>query len=178
MIDASRYVASDHLRNGLPVTIRAIRPSDKEAVREAFDGLEGETIYMRFLSHRRELTKGDLRRVTEIDFVSEVGLVACVETPAGRDRIIGGGRYFVTDPSASMGEAEVAFVVEEDFQGLGLAGRLLHHLAVIAKTRGIRAFHAVTLSDNRSMLRVFERSRYPLTQKWEDGMLHVKMSLQ
>lgn len=176
MIEARHYRVDETLRGGVPVTIRAVRPDDKDALRDAFRGLEARTIYLRFFSHRKELTDEELRRATEIDFRREVGLVACVEERGG-DRIVGAGRYFADDGDGPAESAEVAFVVEEDFQGLGVAGRLLHHLAGIARARGIGTFHAVMLPENRAMLRVFERSGYPVSVSAGDGEVHATVLL-
>jgi GNAT superfamily N-acetyltransferase len=60
----------------------------------------------------------------------------------------------------SEDRAEVAFVVREDHQGLGIAGHLLGLLERIARENGYRAFSATVLRENMSMLRVFKK-RYP-----------------
>jgi RimJ/RimL family protein N-acetyltransferase len=176
MIDARHYRVDEALRSGLPVTIRSIRPDDKDALRDAFRGLEARTIYLRFFSHKKDLTDEELRQATEIDFRREVGLVACLRE-GNRERIIGAGRYFAQDPENHGSRAEVAFVVEEDFHGLGIAGRLLHHLATVARTQGIATFHAVVLPENRAMLRVFERGGFPLSVEAGDGEVHVTLVL-
>ena len=76
MIDDIRnYRAEERLKNGQPVTVRAIRPDDKERISRAFHNLEKESIYTRLFSHKTELTDGDLKKITEIDFEREVGLV-------------------------------------------------------------------------------------------------------
>jgi GNAT superfamily N-acetyltransferase len=59
--------------------------------------------------------------------------------------------------------AEVAFVVREDHQGLGIASHLLQTLERIARRNGFRGFRATVLSENVAMLRVFKK-RYPSLQ--------------
>ena len=59
-------------------------------------------------------------------------------------------------------KAEVAFMARNGYHGLGIAGRMLKHLAVIAKARGIVEFHAEVLSSNTGMLTVFKRSGFPI----------------
>ncbi len=176
MIEAESFRVEETLKNGTPLTVRAIRPDDKEALREAFRGLERRTIYLRFFSHKKDLTEEELRRATEIDFRGEVGLIACVEEH-GAERIVGAGRYFADDPDAPAGGAEVAFVVEEDFHGMGIAGLLLRHLAAVAQAQGIANLHAVVLPENRAMLRVFQRSGYPVSVTAGDGEVHVTLAL-
>jgi GNAT superfamily N-acetyltransferase len=61
------------------------------------------------------------------------------------------------------GKAEIAFVVREDFQGLGVATHLLEVLEKIAKENNFIGFSATVLSENTGMLRVFKK-RYPSTK--------------
>ena len=129
------------------MTIRAIRADDKERVVRAFHALERDSIYTRFFTAKRELTADDLRRLTEVDQVRDVALVATVGTD---EVLIGGGRYM-----SSGAAAEIAFTVEEDYQGQGIASRLLRHLARIGRGNGIAQFEAHVLAQNASMLGVF-----------------------
>ena len=72
---------------------------------------------------------------------------------AGQGIIVAGGRYVAIQP----GKAEVAFVVTDEYQGHGIGAALLRHLTLIARARGLYALFAEVLSENRPMLRVFEK---------------------
>jgi GNAT superfamily N-acetyltransferase len=65
------------------------------------------------------------------------------------------------DAAGAQRSAEVAFVVEEDYQGLGIASLTLRHLAAIAEDKGVVQFHAEVLQENRGMPAVFKRSGFP-----------------
>jgi GNAT superfamily N-acetyltransferase len=104
-----------------------------------------------------------------VDFVNHVALVA-VTQENGRSMIVGGGRY-VLRPR----EAEVAFVVVDQYQGRGVGGALMRHLAAIARAAGLQRFIAELLVENRAMLRLFEKSGLPVSTKREDGVLHVAL---
>jgi len=82
------------------------------------------------------------------------------------------------DAAGAQRSAEVAFMVEEDYQGLGIAGITLRHLAGIAKDKGIAQFHAEVLQENRGMLAVFKRSGFPMKQESAEGVVHVTLSLR
>jgi GNAT superfamily N-acetyltransferase len=102
-----------------------------------------------------------------------------VTTSAGAEEsVIGSGRYLATDAQGTGRTAEVAFVVDENHRRLGIASRLLSHLAEIARTRGIVAFEADVLAGNESMLAVFARSGLPMRQRREGGVVYLTLSLE
>jgi len=78
---------------------------------------------------------------------------------------------------AAAAAAEISFTIEEDFQGQGLAGKLLQHLATLARAQGIRRFVAETLLANQAMLAVFRRSGLPMQRRTVDGVVHVSLDL-
>jgi RimJ/RimL family protein N-acetyltransferase len=177
MIDDIRnYRAEERLKNGEPIIIRAIRPEDKGKIITAFENLERESIYTRLFSFKKELTDGDLKRITEVDFDNEVALV--VTHIVGNDEIIiGSGRYVITGETDQGPHAEVAFLVEEDFHGLGMAKTILRHLTAIARSRGLAAFEAEVLPGNKAMLTAFARSGLPMEQHHTGETVHITLSL-
>ena len=176
MIDAKNYSAQETLKNGLQVTIRSIRPDDGKALLAAFKELEERTVYLRFFGPKQEISSKELTEATEVDFVRTVALVTCMQNGVG-EKIIGAGRYIAFGDADPPDMAEVAFTVEEDYQGLGIAGKMLRHLAVIAKQKGIVQFHAEVLPQNKGMLAVFNRSGFPVKQEFAEGLAHVTLSL-
>ena len=164
------------LRNGTAVTIRHVRSDDRGRFARAFRGLERESVYTRFFRYiDEEPTEAQLTRATQPNPEWEVALV--VTTGAGDDEaIIAGGRYIVQNVTGKR-SAEIAFMVEEDYQGLGLAGRVLQHLVEIGRQQRIAFFEADVLSGNASMLRVFARSGLPMKQRREGDVIHIELSL-
>jgi GNAT superfamily N-acetyltransferase len=168
---------SETLRNGLAVTIRPLRADDRERVARAVRLLDRETVYLRLFSYRNELTESGLERIMRVDPEREIALV--VTTDAGADEIIiGSGRCFVAQQVDGSRTAEVAFVVEEDYQGLGIARRLLARFVEVARTKGISMLEADVLAENKAMLAVFARSGLPIRRRHEGGTVHVTLSLQ
>jgi GNAT superfamily N-acetyltransferase len=160
------------LKNGTVVTLRPLRADDRQRVAEAVHGLDPQTIYTRLFSHRKELTEAGLDRIMRVDDEREVVIVATTRSGAG-EAVIGGGRYIVT----GEGRAEIAFTVEEDYQGQGVAGRLFAALVEVARQRGIAVFEADVLAENPSMLRVFERTGLPMRKRTEGGIVHLELTL-
>jgi RimJ/RimL family protein N-acetyltransferase len=164
------------LKNGVNVSMRAIRPDDRERLARAFRNLDRESVYTRFFRYVLELTERDLKRATETDPEREVALVVTVGSGAD-EIIIGSGRYIVSETAGGGRSAEVAFMVEEDYQGLGIAGLILRRLAEIGRQRKISSFEAEVLAENSSMLRVFARSGLPMKKRRDGGVIHVELSL-
>ena len=163
------------LKNGQPVVLRELRPDDRERIAKAVRGLDAQTVYTRLFSHRKELTEAGLDRIMRVDPQREVVIVTTTGAGAA-EAIIGAGRCVVT-ADAPVRKAEIAFTVEEDYQGQGIAGRLLQVLAAVARDRGIAVFEADVLAENPSMLRVFERTGWPLRKHTEGGVVHLELAL-
>ena len=104
-----------------------------------YERLSDESVYLRFFSPVPRPTAVQLERLTNVDFHDRMVLVAELG-----DEIVAIARY----DRCGDGEAEVAFTVDDEQQGRGLATLLLEHLAVVARGNGIHVFLADTLSDN------------------------------
>ncbi|MBC7945979.1 MAG: GNAT family N-acetyltransferase [Burkholderiales bacterium] len=170
----SNYHVIEKLRDGTPICVRAIRPSDKALLETAFDRQSAETIYSRFFHFKRELSVCDLKNFTELDFENHVGLIATI-TENNEERLIGVGRFV---REASQDEAESAFIVDDEYQGRGAATSLLQHLVKLARRLGITRLKAYVQADNLNMLGVFERSELPLTKTVADGITHIVLRFE
>ena len=164
------------LRNGTSITLRAARPDDRERVANAFAQLDRETLYTRFFTYKNTLSAQELERIDTVDFVRDVMLVATTRS-GNVEIVIGSGRYIANDAPHGIPTAEVAFVVEEDYQGLGIATRLMSYLVSIARDCGFERFEADVLSGNKPMLGVFARTGLPMRQRREGGVIHVTLDL-
>ena len=176
MTDVRNYFVQETLKNGLQVTVRAIRPDDKDALLAAFKELDESTVYLRFFGPKPEISSKELKEATDVDFVRTIALVTCLQDSSG-EKIIGGGRYIAFGDAEPPDRAEVAFTVEEDYHGLGIASMILRHLSGIAKDKGIVQFHAEVLPENKGMLAVFNKSGFPIKQEYSEGVAHVTLSL-
>jgi GNAT superfamily N-acetyltransferase len=151
------------------VTIRAVRPDDKERIVKAFGALDRRSIYLRFFSQKKELSAKELQRITECDGASHAVLVATVGS-GDEETIVGLGEYVRTGTAA-----DIAFAVEEDFRGQGIASRLLQQLAHIARANGIGWFEADVLAENTPMLAVLRNSGLRMQTRQEKGVVHATL---
>src|SRR4029453_9388006 len=118
MSNVAAYLAKEALKDGNEVTIRAMRPDDKERLVKAFLHLEPQTIRTRFFYPKKILSEDDLHWLDEMGHGNHVGLVATVPSE-GDELVIGEGSYAVLGRTA-----EVGFTVAEAWQGQGVATRL------------------------------------------------------
>ena len=172
MSEAASFSATELLRNGRRVEIRALRPGDRDGLLAAANRTSDQSLYRRFFGVRRAFTEEEVASFVNIDFVDEVALVA-VMRESGREVVAGGGRYIVV----RSGTAELAFTVVDEFQGQGIASALLRHLTALARAAGLREFIAEVLPDNTAMLRVLERSGLRVQRKRESGVVHITLQL-
>ena len=175
MTSEADFTHRETLRNGLAVTIRSLKPDDRERVAAAIRALDAPSVYTRFFSHRT-LTESGLDRIMSVDPEHEVALLATI-LKGDEEIVVGSCRAVGSAGQRGPRTAEIAFVVEEDYHGLGIASRLLGQLARIAKERGFSAFEADVLTENKAMLNVFAKSGLPMRKRYEGGTVHVTLAL-
>lgn len=132
------------LPDGTPVLLRALEPSDGDALRAFHQGLSAQTAYHRFFCARGRLTDAEVEYFTHVDQRSRVALAAFAE-----DRLVAVARY---DRIPGSTDAEVACVVTDAWQGRGLGTTLLARLVEVARRSGVNRFVAETLLSNTRML--------------------------
>ena len=131
-----------------------------------------ETLYRRFFAPKRSFSEREIEYFLNVDFDRHVALAA-VLSEGGRQVIVGGARYIVSQP----GRAEVAFAVDDPHQKLGIATHLITHLIGIARAAALEALVAEVLADNAPMLKVFQRCGLAMTTRRERGVIHVTLIL-
>ena len=167
--DAPRHWEADVLlRDGRTAHIRPIRADDAELLVDFYSRVSDRSKYFRFFSPMPELSAKDVKRFTQVDHVTRVALVLLLS-----GRMIAVGRYDVVRP----GDAEVAFLVEDEHQGRGIAQVLLEHLAQAARERGVERFVAEVLPDNSRMIQTFRDAGYRVASEYEDGVLMLEFPI-
>jgi GNAT superfamily N-acetyltransferase len=165
--DLERDVVSDA---GTRYHVRPIRPDDAPRLVDFHHHLSSRSIYLRFFSFHPELSAAEVERFTCVDYVDRLALVAEVD-----DRLLGVGRF---DRKPGETEAEVAFVVADEYQHHGIGTLLLDELVRAARERGISTFRAETLCENRTMLDVFHHAGFPVTSSIEYGTVTLRFPIE
>jgi GNAT superfamily N-acetyltransferase len=159
-------------KNDVRVRFRPIKPSDEEEMRRLFYRFSDEAIYCRYFSPIQTMPHEKMQAYVNVDYrdvLSVVGLVG----PPGRGRIIAEARYA---RHKNKPYVDVAFVVDEEYQGLGIATYLFKTMARLAQQRGAKGITADVLATNQAMLKVFEKGGYPLKSRLEDGAYSLTIS--
>jgi GNAT superfamily N-acetyltransferase len=166
-IDAQRKVVG---RDARAVSIRVATPDDKEKLRKMFSRLSSKTIYRRFHLAYPHVPEQMLDLMSDVDHYDKEALFAVAE-----EEIVGHAMYVKL---ANSGDAEVAFVVEDEWQSKGVGKLLLDEIAEKARLRGIETFSGEVLGENRRAVgllnAVFAKVRYVT----RDGLYHFRVSLQ
>ena len=159
------------LRDGRAVALRPTRAGDMRAMQELFFRLSEEDVHTRFFHKLSSLTDKAAHHLCSVGYEEEMAFAAVVG-PAERERIVGASCYYV-DPATGL--ADVAYMIDPDWQGAGL-GSLIHARTVeYARGHGVRGFTADVLVENAAMLRVFRGGDHGLSITTSAGVHEVTM---
>lgn len=141
------------LRDGTPIEIRRLRPSDAPMLADAFRRLSFESRRLRFMTPKDRLSDAELRYLTEVDGHRHEALAA---SDARTGQAIGVARFvrLQDEPEA----AEVAVTVTDEWQHRGVGTLLLEALTERARSEGIAEFSALVASDNSPMIELLRRA--------------------
>jgi len=169
------HIAYTHTFKGnLTVRFRAIKPSDEEEMRRLFYRFSDQAVYYRYFSPVKTMPHQKMQEYVNVDYRRVMSVVGVIEG-GGVERIIAEGRYVRKAESAY---ADTAFVVDEAYQGLGIATYLFQMLVRLAREEGIEGFTADILAANKAMLRVFEKSAFPIKAALSGGSYEITLTFE
>jgi RimJ/RimL family protein N-acetyltransferase len=153
----------DTLRDGTQIFFRPIKPTDEPALSEMMYSLSEKSVQTRYMARTMAFPHRDMQRVTNIDYRNDVAIVAVVPGVSGEE-IVAIAQYFL-DPKTK--DAEVAFLVQDEWQRKGIGTFLLDYITQIARQRGVQRFWAKVLPTNEAMLAIFHNSGYKINTKFD-----------
>jgi acyl-CoA hydrolase/RimJ/RimL family protein N-acetyltransferase len=162
------------LRDGREVRLRPTRTSDTRAMQDLFYRLSEEDRETRFLRKLSSLTDTSAQYLCSVSYEEEMAFAAVVG-PEAHERIVAASCYYL-NPASRL--AEVAYMVDPEWQGLGLGGMLHAGLVEYGREHGARGLTADVLLGNRRMMRVFERGDHSLSVKTHGGVEELTMLFQ
>ncbi|MGE3268030.1 MAG: N-acetyltransferase family protein [Chloroflexota bacterium] len=175
-MDADRYPAElerdVQLRGGRSVRLRPIRPDDAGRLKALHSRLSRETIFSRFFSHLPVLSDERAAYFTTVDYHRRLAIVA-VDGQGQDEEILGVARY----DNQEDGSAEMAIVVEDRMQRLGIGSVLLAAIIDAARRRGVRSLIADVLGENRRMLHLLRETHLPYQTQRRQEVIRVTLTL-
>ncbi len=157
------------LRDGTQIFFRPVKPTDEPALAEMLYSLSRESVRTRYFTATMTFPHKEVQRLTNIDYQQDLAIVGCVPGPAG-EQIVAITQYFL-DPKTQA--AEVALIVQDDWQAKGMGAFLLEYITKIAKQRGVKSFYAKVLSSNKPMLNIFHNSGFPVRTEFDGDAYSV-----
>ncbi len=161
------------LRDGTEIFFRPVKPTDEPALSEMLYSLSEESIRTRYMTHTVVFPHRDIQRFTNIDYRQDVAIVGVIPHVSGEE-IVALAQYFL-DPKSRI--AEVAFLVQDEWQQKGMGTFLLDYITQIAKQRGVKKFYAKVLPTNEPMLAIFHNSGYKVNTEFDGYAYDITFDL-
>jgi acetyltransferase len=147
------------------VTLRPLRPEDRDLESAFVRGLSPETRHDRLLGGGRAITREYIESLVSVDYSRDMALAATAMLDG--EKLIGVARYVLDTNNES---AEFAIVVADSWQGRGIGRRLLAKLIEVARRRGLKRLYGIILGTNRPMLQFVRKLGFTL-ERHEDATL-------
>ncbi len=164
-IDPKKYEKFVRLRDGRSILLRPIKPEDESLWLKMFQNFSEESIRYRFF-HIIKDTPHEMRaRYCNIDYAREMGIVAELEEK-GQRQILGVVRLIIEQGGKT---GEIAFIVADPWQGLGLGSKMLDHMIEICKDSGLHNVYALTLPDNYRAIRLLKQRGFTIQYRNDEA---------
>ncbi|MHC4284643.1 MAG: GNAT family N-acetyltransferase, partial [Planctomycetota bacterium] len=142
----------DTLYDGTRIFFRPVKPTDEPTLSEMLYSLSKKSVRTRYMTHTMTFPH---KRVSG-------------------DKIVAIAQYFL-DPKTQA--AEVAFIVQDEWQQKGMGTFLLDYITKIAEQRGVKRFYAKVLPINKPMLAVFHNSGYKVNTEFDGEVYSITYDL-
>jgi acyl-CoA hydrolase/RimJ/RimL family protein N-acetyltransferase len=161
------------LNDGTELFFRPVKPTDEAALSEMLYSLSPTSLRTRYMTHTVTFPHKDVQQLTNVDYINNLAIVGTVPGVSSEE-IVAIAQYFL-DPKTQT--AEVAFIVQDEWQQKGMGTLLLQYLCRVAKQRGIKKFFAKVLPTNKAMLSVFYNSGYKVNTEFDGDVYSVEFDL-
>lgn len=163
----------DTLKDGAEIFFRPVKPTDEATLSEMLYSLSQSSVRTRYMAQTFGFPHKDVQQLTNIDYSQNISIVATVPSAAG-EQIVAIAQYYL-DPKTMA--AEVAFLVQDEWQQKGIGTLMLAYITSIAKQRGVKRFYAKVLPVNKPMLAVFHNSGYGVKTEFDGEVYSIMYDL-
>jgi acetyltransferase len=161
------------LKNGQKVLLRPIKPEDEPMWLEMFQSFSEESIRYRFFQMLKDTPHEVRVRYCNIDYDREIAIVAEI-VENGKRKLLGVSRVSIESDEKS---GEMAFIVSDYWQGLGLGTKMVDYTLDIVKEKGIERVFAIMLQDNYRALSLTKKMGFKIDYL-SDGTVKATLSLK
>lgn len=146
------FEALRELRDGTQVILRSIKPEDEMLWLEMFGNFSDESIWNRFFNVIQDTPHEFRVRYCDIDYNREIAIIA--ELQDDERKMLGVARFTF---DSSMRSGELAFIVADCWQGLGLGTMMVQHVINICKEKKVEAIYSFILPNNYRSIKFLKK---------------------
>ncbi len=168
-----KYETLWKLRDGRTVLLRPIKPEDEPLWLEMFQNFSEESIRYRFFQIIKDTPHEVRVRYCNIDYDREIAIVPELNEE-GRRKILGVVRLSI-EPDGKAGE--IAFIVADPWQGLGLGTKMVDYMIEICKDRGLETIYGIMLPDNHRAISLMKKMGFNI-EYLDDGTVKATLNLK
>lgn len=165
-------------KDGMDIDVRPMQPEDAVHLVDIFENMGMESRYTRFNLAmpfpNPEAVKREAAEMTDFERPENDGWLAFADLPGKPDTPVAGIRYVHTGP----GEAEIAISVRDDMQNKGIGTALVAFLFEQAKKAGLIRLVGVAQRNNQPLVKILNKSPYPIERTPDGGYVHLVVSLE
>ena len=165
------------MKNGENVLMRPIRPEDEPLLVRLHQALSERTVYLRYfqpLKLSQRTAHERLTRICFVDYDREMVLVAERKNQEGLSEIIAIGRL---SKLRSSNAAEMAVLVDDRYQGLGLGTELYRRLVAVARDEKLKTVVSTILAENREMRAICQKLGFSMEADLDDGTIRAELQV-
>ncbi len=164
----------DTLNDGTEIFFRPVKPTDESALSEMLYSLSSSSVKKRFFTYTKTFPHRDIQKLTNVDYLTDLAVVGVVPGLGGEE-IVAIAQYFM-DPKTKV--AEVAFIVQDEWQDKGMGSRLLSYITSVARKRGVNGFRATVLPENKAMLNMFYNSGFKVKTEFDGDAYQISYDIR
>lgn len=172
-----QYIAPWKMKNGEDVLMRPIRPEDEPLLVRLHQALSERTVYLRYfqpLKLSQRTAHERLTRICFVDYDREMVLVAERKNQDGAAEIIAIGRL---SKLRGSNVAEMAVLVDDRYQGLGLGTELYRRLVAVAREEKLKTVVSTILNENREMRAICQKLGFHLEADLDEGTIRAELQV-
>jgi len=168
-----KYETLWKLRDGRTVLLRPIKPEDEPLWQEMFQSFSEESLHCRFFQIIKDTPNEVRARYCNIDYDREMAIVAEI-TENNHKKILGVVRLSL---ELDRKNGEIAFIIADPWQGLGLGTKMVNYMIEICKDKGVETIYAIILGDNYRAINLMKKIGFNI-KYLDDGTVKATLNLK